>query len=130
MFKYIAISTFFAAAAFQVSADPASKYDLSILPPDVAARVTYLEKYGERYDAAIRATLAEWSKPSYVDSETGYDLSILPPDVATRVAELQKHGDRYDAAIRAVFVEAMKPSSGFYGCDCMTGDTDQVSPES
>lgn len=130
MFKTVAISTFFASAAFQVSAEPSSKYDLSVLPADVAARVAHLEQYGNRFEAVIEATLAEWSKPAYVESETGYDLSMLPTGVAAQVVDLQKHGHRFDAAIRAIFVEAMKPSSGFSGHESEVGETVDASPES
>lgn len=130
MFKAILISTIFAAAAVQVSAEPGNRYDLSILPPDVAARVVYMQQYGDRFDAAIQATIAEWSKPAYFETNNEYDLSILPADVAARVTELQKHGDRFDAAIRAIFIEAMKPSWGFDGCDHEAGGANITGPQS
>ena len=116
MFKATIISTFFAATAFQAAAEPGNRYDLSILPADVAARVAYLQQYGDRFEGAIEATLAEWSKPAYAGSDIHYDLSILPDDVAARVVELQRHGDRFEPAIRAIFVEAMKPSWTFEDC--------------
>ena len=130
MFKSIAISTFFAAAAFQVSAEPSSTYDLSILPADVAAHVTYLGQFGERFEPVIQATLAEWAKPSYTGGEAELDLSILPPGVADGVVKLQKYGDRFDAAIRAIFVEAMKPSSGFFNSEDEAVDAALAAPAS
>lgn len=131
MFKSIVFSTVFTAtAALQAAAEPASKHDLSILPADVAARVAYLEQYGDRFAPVIQATLAEWSKPSYSDRKPELDLSVLPTDVAARVAALQKHGDRFDAAIRAIFFEAMKPGSGFCKCDGAAEEFGNLAPES
>lgn len=116
MLKTIIIPAIFAATAMQASAESGKTYDLSVLPPDVAARVFQLQQHGDRFERVIEATLAEWSKPSHSGAENGYDLSILPPDVAAEVVKLQQHGDRFEAAIRAIFIEAMKPSSGF---DCL-----------
>ena len=130
MFKSIAFSAIFAAAAFQASAEPSSKYDLSILPADVAAQVTFLQQYGERFEPAIQATLAEWTKPSYAGGGAELDLSILPPDVAAGVVKLQEYGDRFDAAIRAVFVEAVKPGSGFFDSEDMAVEVARAAPES
>lgn len=113
MFKTIALSVIIATAATVATAEPEIKYDLSLLPADVAARVWYLAQFGDRYEAAIEGTIAQWSKPSNVAREHELDLSILTPGVAARVVELQKNGDRFDAAIRAIFIEAMKPSYGF-----------------
>ena len=130
MFKSIAISTFFIATAFQVSAEPSSNFDLSILPADVAAHVTYLAQFGERFEPAIQATLAEWTKPSYTGGEAELDLSVLPSDVAAGVVKLQEYGDRFDAAIRAVFVEAVKPDSGFFGSEDNVVEVAGAAPES
>lgn len=109
MFRSIALSAIFFAAAFQASADPAGTYDLSVLPADVAAQVTFLEQFGDRYAAAIEATIAEWGKPSYTGGEAELDMSVLPSTVAAGVSKLQEYGGRFDAAIRAIFVEATKP---------------------
>ncbi len=130
MLKTTLISTIITAAAFQVAAESTTKYDLSNLPADVAARVAHLQQYGDRFEATIEATLAEWSKPAYTGGETDYDLSILPPDVAARVTELQKHGDRFEPAIRAIFVEALKPCSSFDGGDHETVDINVSMPQS
>lgn len=130
MLKTILISTIITAAAFQVAAEPSAKYDLSILPADVAARVAHLQQYGDRFEAAIEATLAEWSKPAYTGGETDYDLSILPLDVAARVTELQEHGDRFEPAIRAIFVEALKPCSSFDGGDHEAANINVAMPQS
>ncbi|AZQ68358.1 hypothetical protein EF888_15205 [Silicimonas algicola] len=65
MFRATIISTIFAAAAFQVSADPAKDYDLSILPAEVAAGVIELQKHGDRFEAAIRAIFVEAAKPDW-----------------------------------------------------------------
>ena len=115
MFKSTVISTVFAVSALQASAGSSSKFDLSILPPDVAARVIYLEQFGDRYETAIEATLAEWRKPSHSGGARELDLSNLSPEVAGRVVRLQDYGDRFHPAIRAIIYESLKPSSGF--CD-------------
>lgn len=130
MLKSIAISTIFVAAAFQASADPTAKHDLSALPADVAAQVTFLEQFGERFEPAIQATMAEWNKPSYAGGEAELDLSILPPDVAAGVVSLQAYGDRFDAAIRAVFLEAMKPGWSFGHSNAEAVVVPAESPES
>ena len=121
MFKATIISSIFAAAACQVSAEPVTQHDLSLLPADVAARVANLQQYGDRFQGAIEATLAEWSKPTYIQADPVFDLSALPIDVAERVAELQKHGDRFEPAIRAILAEAGKPSWTFDGCSHQDG---------
>ena len=64
MLKTIVTASFFAATAIQANADTNKKYDLSILPADVAARVLELQKHGDRFEAAIRAILIEAAKPS------------------------------------------------------------------
>lgn len=110
MFKSLFLSAIFATAAMQALSEPHKPHDLSILPPDVAARVVHLQGYGNRFDAVINAIFVEWNKPSSAGGTHELDMSILPPKVATRVMELQKYGDRFDAAIRAIFIEAMKPS--------------------
>jgi len=130
MFKSTAISAIFLAATLQASAEPSSEYDLSILPADVAARVTVLQQYGERFGPAIQATLNEWNKPSYTGGEAELDLSILPTDVAAGIVRLQEYGDRFDAAIRAVFIEAVKPVSGFCNGDNETFAIARAVPES
>jgi hypothetical protein len=117
MLKILLITTIVAAAVSHATAKQYTKYDLSILPADVEARVVYLQQYGDRFDAAIRATLAEWSKPSYAGDATDIDLSMLPQDVPAQVTELQSYGDRFDATIRAIYVEALKPTWGFADCD-------------
>lgn len=71
MFKATIISTIFAAAAFQVSADPSNGHDLSILPADVAARVIELQKHGDRFEATIRAIFAEAMKPDWTFNDPG-----------------------------------------------------------
>lgn len=116
MFKAALISTIFAAAAFQASADPSELHHPSGLPADVAARIVHLQQYGVRFEPAIAATLAEWSKPTFVEVETPYDLSALPVDVALRVGELRKHGERFEPAIRAIITEAAKQSWSFEDC--------------
>ncbi|MFY0690473.1 MAG: hypothetical protein JXR14_00970 [Paracoccaceae bacterium] len=130
MIKATIISTIFAATAFQVTAEPSKKYDLSILPADVAARVIHLQQYGDRFETAIEATLAEWENPTWADVNTEYDMSILPPDVAQHVAELQEYGDRFELAIRAIFAEAMKPTWGFEDCGHEAADFVDAAPES
>lgn len=120
MFRTTIITAIFAATISQAAADPAKSYDLSILPADVAARVAYLQQYGDRFEAVIEATLAEWSKPSFGAEDTSLDFSILPPDVATRVAALQQHGDRFEPVIRAIFYQAMTPSWSDCGHDVDT----------
>jgi len=65
MFKATIISTIFASAAFQVAAEPTNKQDLSILPPDVAARVTELQQHGDRFEPVIRAIFSEAMKPAW-----------------------------------------------------------------
>ncbi|RYH06444.1 hypothetical protein [Tropicimonas sp. IMCC6043] len=115
MFKATIISTFFAATAFQLAAEPDNRYDLSMLPADVAARVVQLQSYGDRYKTAIDAIFAKWSKPGYSAREHELDMSILPTDVSAEVTELQKHGERFNSVIRAIFIEALKPSWTFKG---------------
>lgn len=130
MFKSTAISAIFAAAALQASAEPGSEYDLSILPADVAARVTVLQQYGDRFRPAIQATLNEWNKPPYTGGEAELDLSVLPADVAAGVVKMQEYGDRFDDAIRGVFIEAMKPASGFCNGNSQVSEVAHTVPES
>lgn len=113
MFKTLLLSAAIAASVSHAMAEPRPSRDLSILPPDVAARVVYLQGYGERFEAAIDATFAEWAKPSATGAEHELDMSILPPEVAAQVQELQKHGNRFEGAIRAIFIEAFKPGWSF-----------------
>ena len=130
MFKPLALSAIFAAVAFQVSAEPNASYDLSILPADVAAQVTYLEQFGDRFAPAIQATIEEWTKPSYTAGEAELDLSILPSDAVAGVVKLQEYGDRFDAAIRAIFAEAVKPGSGFLNGEAEAVVVARATPES
>ena len=62
--KIIINTTIFAATVIQANADTDKKYDLSILPEDVAAHVLELQKHGDRFEAAIRAIFIEAMKPS------------------------------------------------------------------
>lgn len=64
MLKIVFTSTVFALSTFQASAEAPTTYDLSVLTPDVAARVAELQEYGTRFDAAIRAIIAAASLPS------------------------------------------------------------------
>ncbi len=73
MFKLTIISTIFAAAAFQVSAEPINKHDLSILPADVALRVAELQKHGARFEPVIRAIVAEATKPTWNFDDCGHE---------------------------------------------------------
>ena len=73
MIKMTIISTIFAAAAFQVSAEPISKHDLSVLPADVALRVAELQKHGARFEPAIRAIVAEAKKPTWGFDDCGHE---------------------------------------------------------
>lgn len=77
MFRATIISTIFAAAAFQVSADPANGYDLSILPADVAARVIELQKHGDRFEATIRAIFVEAMKPDWTFYDSGQETTEI-----------------------------------------------------
>lgn len=130
MFKAPLFSTLFAAVSIQAVAEPISRYDISGLPPDVAARVIMLEQYGDRFDAVIKGTLAEWSKPGYAPQETDYDLSILPPDIAAHVVELMTYGDRFDAVVRGVFIENMKPTWAVADCGHEADRKCQTGPDS
>lgn len=67
------VSTIFAIVAFQASADGTHSHDLSTLPPDVAARVIELQKYGDRFESAIHGILAEATKPSWTFDGCGHD---------------------------------------------------------
>ncbi|PWJ21682.1 hypothetical protein [Jannaschia seohaensis] len=60
----IITATIFPATAIQANADTNKKYDLSILPADVAVRVVELQKHGDRFEAAIRAIFIAAVKPS------------------------------------------------------------------
>lgn len=110
MLKSAIITATFIAAASQATADSGDMHDLSVLPPDVAARVIHLQQYGDRFEATIEAIFAEWEKPAYANKGTAYDTSMLPPEVAARVIDLQQHGERFEPAIRAIYIEAMKPT--------------------
>lgn len=73
MTKNFSIAIVFAAVAITFSplgaqnaeATSALEYDLGALPTDVAARVTHLETYGDRFDGLIRQIIAEATKPSW-----------------------------------------------------------------
>jgi len=116
MFKTFILSAFIAASGSHLYAESGKPIDLSILPPDVAARVVQLQGYGDRYEKAIDAILAEWTRPDFSNRAHEVDLTILAPEVANNVLELQEHGDRFDGAIRAIFIEAVKPAWGFDDC--------------
>ena len=75
MFKTTIISTIFAVAAFQTSAEPRNEYDLSALPADVAQRVAELQKHGERFEPVIRAIFAEATKPAWGFDDCGHDAA-------------------------------------------------------
>lgn len=109
MLRTLVVSTVIAIAGLRAGAEPQEGRELSALPPDVAARVVQLQRHGDRYEAAIEAIFAEWSKPASSGAGHALDLSILPPDVAAQVIALQRHGDRFRKAIRAIFLEAVKP---------------------
>ena len=113
MFKTIALTTIIATAATLATAETEIKYDLSLLPADVAARVMQLQQYGDRFDATIVAIIAEHSKPISGVAPMEYDLSLLPTEVAEHVTLLMEHGDRFEPAIRAIFAEHIRPEFGF-----------------
>ena len=116
MFKTFIFSALIAASGSHLYAEPGKPLDLSVLPPDVAARVIQLQGYGDRYKKAIDAILAEWTRPGFSYRAYEVDLTMLAPEVANRVLELQEHGDRFQAAIRAIFIEAVKPAWVFDDC--------------
>ncbi|MFD1341261.1 hypothetical protein [Litorisediminicola beolgyonensis] len=77
MFRAPIISTLFAAAALQASAEPSDGPDLSILPEEVAARVIELQAHGDRFEDTIRAILAEARKPGWTFESPGEDAGEI-----------------------------------------------------
>ncbi|WP_170606383.1 hypothetical protein [Ruegeria arenilitoris] len=71
MSKAITFCAILATVAFQEGAQADEFYDLSLLPPDVAERVVELEIYGDRFEPAIRAVLAEATKPFWAPADCG-----------------------------------------------------------
>lgn len=130
MFKTIAISTTIALCSAQVMADPQNKYDLSLLPADVAAQVYQLQQYGDRFESTIEAIFATHAKPISHGATIGYDLSLLPTDVAAQVLVLMEYGDRFKPVIRAIFAEHVKPYYGFETEDGTGDATMASSPQS
>ncbi len=77
MLKATFFSTIFVAVAIHASADSSHTHDLSNLPSDVAARVIELQKYGDRFEAAINGILAEAMKPSWTFDGCGHESSEI-----------------------------------------------------
>ena len=77
MIKMTIISTIFATLALQASGEPLKEYDVSVLPADVAARVIELQRYGDRFEPAIREIIAEAMKPTWSFDNCGHDIALI-----------------------------------------------------
>ena len=71
MSKAITYDAILATVPFQSGSQAHDFYDLSLLPADVAERVVELEMYGDRFEPAIRAILAEATKPYWAPTDCG-----------------------------------------------------------
>jgi len=120
MFKFALMATLTAASTVAASAE--TTISTAQLSPEVAARVAQLQTYGDRYQAAIDAILAEAAMDGYRwEASTAavppVDVVRLPVEVAARVEELRTYGHRFDKAIDAILLEASMEEFRWGDCE-------------